>query len=54
VTHAAKLAEERHLALGAGGNLVARQDWVLSTAAAESDCRLVIWLAPVRLIMGVR
>jgi len=40
--HAAKLAEDRHLVLGAGGNVVARQDWVLLSAAAESDCRLVI------------
>ena len=31
---------------------LARQDWVFLAAAAESDCRLVIWLAPVRLIMG--
>ena len=35
------------------GIWLARQDWVLLAAAAESDCRLVIWLAPVRLIMGV-
>src|SRR5437762_11752899 len=33
---------------------LARQDWVFLAAAAESDCRLVIWLAPVRLIMGFR
>jgi hypothetical protein len=45
VAHAAKLAEDRHLVLGAGGIWLARQDWVLSAAAAESDCRLVIWLA---------
>jgi hypothetical protein len=32
---------------------LACQDWVLLAAAAESACRLVIWLAPVRLIMGV-
>jgi hypothetical protein len=35
------------------GIWLARLDWVLLAAAAGSDCRMVIWLAPVRLIMGV-
>src|SRR5215831_12350550 len=36
------------------GIWLARQDRVLLAAAAESECRLVIWLAPVRLDMGFR
>jgi hypothetical protein len=36
------------------GIWLARRDWVLLAAAAESDCRLVIWLAPVHLIVGFR
>ena len=47
------IAEDRHLVFGAGEIWLARQDWVLLAAAAESDHRVVIWLAPVRLIMGV-
>src|SRR5262249_47497920 len=35
-----------------GGNLACPSGLGLLAAAAESDCRLAIWLAPVRLIMG--
>src|SRR5215831_5559683 len=35
------------------GIWLARLDWVFLAAAAESDGRLVLLLAPVRLIMGV-